>query len=49
MRALLHMTMETEDTTERLSAPTVLAGTSPLPPPSPPRRYNKTGRVADRG
>jgi hypothetical protein len=31
MRALLQMTMETEDTTERLSAPTVLARTSPLP------------------
>jgi hypothetical protein len=47
LRALLQMTMETEDTTERLSAPTVLAGTSPLPPPSPPRRCNKTGRAKE--
>jgi|UPI000220804B hypothetical protein len=47
MRALLQMTMETEDITERMSAPTVLAGTSPLPPPSPPRRCNKTGRAKE--
>jgi hypothetical protein len=42
MRALLQMTMETEDTTERLSALAVPSWNLSLTTPSPPRHSKKT-------